>query len=297
MEMHPNVKQLIEEGKKNKAQPVRYTPLPQLRESAKRLGLFAGEPLEVAKIENHLLEEARLRLYFPTSGEKKRATLFFHSGGYVRGDIDIYDPLARLLCEKSGRVVAALDYTLAPEAQYPTQLKEAEDALHWLDERGFTEIVLWGESSGGNLAAALALLCRKEHGPTIAAQVLFYPQLDYTHSLPSHREFAEGYILEEDALKFYREQFVPKGISLDDPLLSPLHAEDLRGLPQAVIVTAGFDVLRDDGKAYAKRLHEEGVHVEHREFSNMTHGFFQMPTLVGTEAMDYALNMLKTRGL
>jgi acetyl esterase len=299
MNIHPNIQNLIEQTAAAKNPPVQFTPIVTLRNNAKKLALLSGDPDDVHHVENEMLlvdgREVRIRLYYPNDKKDLPTILYFHPGGYVRGDIDIFDGVCRALCNSSEMIIATLDYNLAPEFQYPSQLDEAHAALLWLRDRGATRVSVGGESSGGNLAAALALRNRDSKGPRLESQLLIYPQLDYTNSLPSHKEFASGFILEEDALKFYGDQYVPKEFSREEPLISPLFAADLKGLPPAIIITAEYDILRDDGREYASRLQEMGVHVDFREFSGMTHGFFQMIAVVGREGIEYAGTILKNR--
>jgi len=204
--------------------------------------------------------------------------LYFHGGGYVLGDIDGYDTLTQQLAALSGCHVIAVDYRRAPEVKSVTIFAEAFATLQWVHRHSATlgidpqRIAIGGDSAGGNLTIAVALSCKEQGFPQPALQLLIYPATDYTMSYPSIEEFATGYLLTKDNMCWFREHFLEHPDRATDPLVSPLRA-DLEGLAPAFVLTAGFDPLRDEGYAFAQRLQEQGVPVEHVCYRDMIHAF------------------------
>jgi len=204
--------------------------------------------------------------------------LFFHGGGWVLGDLDTHDGLCRRLALASSAVVVSVAYRLAPEHPYPAAVDDAWDALGWVaDHAGEiggdpSLLAVAGDSSGGNVAAALALRARDRGGPTVGAQVLLYPPLDGRCDSPSYAARADdGGTITRTQMQWFWAQYAG-GADVDDPLLSPLRA-DVAGLPPTLVVVAGFDPLRDDGRAYAGRLADAGVPVQLEEYPDTFHGF------------------------
>ena len=213
---------------------------------------------------------------------------FFHGGGFVIGDLDTHDNQCRWVCREVGAVVVSVDYRLAPEAPFPSAVLDCLAATRWVaenvDDLGGDPhgLVVAGDSAGGNLAAVVAQACRDEGGPALAAQLLIYPAVDFTldegGAYPSRVENAEGYFLTAEDMLWFQANYVPGDQDPEHPHLSPIH-HDLAGLPPAVVVTAEYDPLRDEGDAYAAALREAGVDVWHRRFDGMIHGFFDLPAL------------------
>lgn len=219
---------------------------------------------------------------------------FFHGGGFVIGDLDTHDNQCRWVCEQVGAVVVSVGYRLAPEAPFPSAVSDCLAATRWVAEHaaelgGDAErLVVAGDSAGGNLAAVVAQACRDEGGPALAAQLLIYPAVDFTDEAgevyPSRVENAEGYFLTLEDMAWFTENYVPDGSDPAHPHLSPIQ-HDLSGLPPAVVVTAEFDPLRDEGDAYAAALRDAGVEVWHRCYEGMIHAFFDLPALSPAAAM------------
>jgi acetyl esterase len=230
--------------------------------------------------------ERPARLYRPErdAAQPLPVLVFFHGGGFVIGDLDTHDNQARRLCRDLQALVISVDYRLAPEHPFPAPLDDCFAATRWIAEHA-TElggdprrIAIGGDSAGGNLATAVALRCRDEDGPALAAQLLIYPVTDLsTPDRPSRVENAEGYLLTDEDMTWFESSYVPDG-QATDPLASPLLA-DLEGLPPAVVVTAEYDPLRDEGDAYAEALRAAGVPVTHERFDGLIHGFFGMGPL------------------
>lgn len=261
--------------------------LPALREAyvASRRRLAPPAP-HLASVEDQVIAgpggPLRLRLYRASFGWRPvPALLFLHGGGWTIGDLDSHDALCRQLALSSGHTVVAVDYRLAPEHPYPAALDDAWAALHWLSAHARQlsidplSIGVIGDSAGGNLAAVLALRARDEGGPHIKCQVLIYPCTDLVADLPSHHRRAHGYLLTRPQYLWYVENYVGTGDPADWRL-SPLRAASLDGLPPALVLTAGFDPLLDEGRAYAARLAGSGVPVVHTVYADMVHGFINL---------------------
>lgn len=211
--------------------------------------------------------------------------VFFHGGGWVIGGLDTHDPMARALCRDAGAVVVSVDYRLAPEARFPAAVDDAYAALCWAAQRigelggDPGALVAAGDSAGGNLAAVAALIARDQGGPELALQVLIYPATDVRPRGDTSRWEGPGYFLTPAHGRWFVEQYFGPDGDRAHPYASPLVA-DARGLPPAHIVTAGFDLLRDEGRAYGEKLNKSGVWVTEDHHPGMFHGFFGFPELL-----------------
>jgi acetyl esterase len=230
-----------------------------------------------------------VRIYRPDRSATLPVLVFFHGGGWVLCDLDSHDPVCRALANQVGCVVVSVDYRRAPESRYPAAVEDAYAATRWVarhaDELGVDpdRLVVMGDSAGGNLAAAVALMARDRGGPRIAYQVLVYPITDHDFHTGSYRDFGVDHYLTTAAMRWYWDQYAPALADRNQPYLSPLRADDLLALPPALIVTAECDPLRDEALAYALRLREAGTAVEQTTYEGMFHGFFTLTaTLDGT---------------
>ena len=229
-----------------------------------------------------------LRIYRPTRSPNERmpCLVFYHGGGWVLGSLDGVDGLCRTLCQDAQLVVISVDYRLAPEHQFPAGVEDCWAATCWVAENAESlgidplKLVVGGDSAGGNLAAAVALRARDQAFPELAGQVLIYPVTDLTQSQPSYKSFAEGYLLTRDSMTWFIQQYLPQAMDLKTPEASVLFAESLVGLPPTLLLVAGFDPLRDEGLAYAKRLQEAGVAVIEKNWEGMVHGFINQRDLL-----------------
>lgn len=206
---------------------------------------------------------------------------YYHGGGWVAGDLDSHEGVCRALANAAGAVVVSVDYRLAPEHPFPAAAEDAHAAIVWLAEHAAeiggdpARLAVCGDSAGGNLAAVAALMARDRCGPTIALQVLIYPITDFDLNTESYRLFAEGFHLTRSDMAWYWDQYAPDVNDRPLPYASPLRAEDLSGLPPALVVTAGYDVLRDEGESYARRLRESDTPVKLSRYEGMIHGFLR----------------------
>ena len=220
------------------------------------------------------------RVYRPHADGPLPTVLFLHGGGFVIGDLDTHDLACRTIAEHSRAVVVSLDYRLAPEHPFPAAVEDTVAAADWMVEHtaelgGDHRTGVAGDSAGGNLAAVTAQHLR-DRGHELTAQLLIYPVTEMGADTDSFRDNAEGYFLDADTMLWFGAQYAgPAGVYPGDPRLSPRHG-DLAGLAPAVVVTAQFDPLRDDGDGYARALAEAGVRVEHRQFPGLIHGFVDM---------------------
>ncbi|WCM48774.1 alpha/beta hydrolase fold domain-containing protein [Pseudomonas sp. WJP1] len=224
-----------------------------------------------------------LRLYTPAGPGPYPVLMFFHGGGWVTGDLDTHDGFCRHMCEWAGCAVVAVDYARPPEHRFPAAVEDCCAATQWIIDEGPglgllpSRMAVAGGGSGGGLAAVVSQWALARGSPRLAFQLLLYPLLDCLANNPSHDEFAKGPGLTGEMLEWYIEHYIPEGMSRADPRLSPVYAKTLRGLPPALVITSGLDVLRDEGRQYARQLKKADVLVQHKEYTDMPHGFVNYP--------------------
>lgn len=241
------------------------------------------------------------RYYRPTeSAEPLPLLVYFHGGGWVHGNLDSHDATCRYLAHRGELAVLAIDYRLAPEDPFPAAVHDAVDAFTWAVERASdlgvdpAKVAVGGDSAGGNLSAVVALATRDTDGPKPAFQLLFVPVTDLAGRTRSYRLFGEGLYLTAAEMDFFQEQYVGDADPAD-PLVSPFRAGDLAGLPPAHVAVAGFDPLRDEGEAYARRLQQAGVPTSLRRHSDVVHPFVNAlgASARARAAMDEAIGALR----
>ena len=221
----------------------------------------------------------RIRTYRPSADAVLPVVVFFHGGGWVMGSIETHDVYCRQLANASGWAVVSVDYRLAPEHKFPAGVEDAYAATRWVAEHASEmgvdaqRIAVAGDSAGGNFAAAVPLMARDRGGPPLAFQLLMYPVLDHHFDTPSYRENATGYHLTRAAMIWSWRHYLNSQRDGGLPYASPLRADDLSGLPAALIMTAEFDPLRDEGEAYAARLQASGVNATLKRYDGLIHGF------------------------
>jgi acetyl esterase len=255
----------------------------ELRE---RMGMTAmPSPIELASITDRTIPgpagDIPVRIYRPSNDAGLPVTVFFHGGGWVIGDLESHDHCCRTIASKADCVVVAVDYRLAPEAKFPAAIDDAWAATEWVATHGdelnvdSSRLAVAGDSAGGNLAAVVANISRDHEHVEVIQQALLYPVTDGSCDRPSMTENAEGYMLTRNAMDWFHDHYTVTVEDLSDPRYSPI-LSDLAGAPPAVVVTAGFDPLRDQGRAYAGRLIEHGVRTIFREAAGQIHGCFTM---------------------
>ena len=260
----------------NPPPPAREVPIEEFRRLAHDALRVSGDPEPVQEVGDEEVPGAagplRARRYVPAEHDDG-LLVYFHGGGFVRGDLDTHDPLCRRLANSSRCQLLAIDYRLAPEHPFPAAAEDAVAVTEWAGGQHGGALAVGGDSSGGNIAAVAAMHARDSGGPQLAAQVLLYPVTDATMGSPSMDELAEGRMLTRDSLAWMYDQYFRDGADRSDPRASPVLAESLEGVAPAVVVTAGNDPLRDDANRYATRLEEAGVPVEHLVYGGTIHSF------------------------
>jgi acetyl esterase len=242
-----------------------------------------------------------VRLYHPGGGSRP-LLIYFHGGGWVLGSLESHDGTLRELCNAAGCAILAVDYRLAPEHRFPAAVDDCWAAATWAAanadslEADADRIAVGGDSAGGNLTAVIAQLARDRQGLPLRFQLLVYPATDATTDTPSYRENATGYFLELESMRWFYDHYLGRDGDRSDPRVSPLRTADLHGLPPALVITAEFDPLRDEGEAYAERLRAAGVPVTLTRYHGMIHGFFGMGAMLdqGRAAVAEAAAALRT---
>jgi acetyl esterase len=236
-----------------------------------------GPAAQVASVEDTDADGVPVRVYRPSSGELP-GLVYCHGGGWVLGSLDSHDPLCRTLAARSGCGLIAVGYRLAPEHPYPAAADDAWVATAWAAQR-FSSLAVAGDSAGGQLAATVALRAR-DAGLPLALQALIYPATNYAFDTESYRDNAEGPVLTAALMRWFWAQYLRDETRAGEPDCSPLRVPQLAGLPPALVLTAEYDPLRDEGEAYARRLDEASVPVALRRYEGLIHGFVRMPALI-----------------
>jgi acetyl esterase len=230
------------------------------------------------------------RIYIPKTLRKNNGLapclVFFHGGGWVIGDLDTHDVVCQKLAHEGELIVISIDYRLAPEHKFPAAADDAITATKWVADNAKQlgvdagQLLVGGDSAGGNLAAVVALDARDGDGPKLAGQVLVYPATDLAMKHPSHSEPETSILLTHSVIKWFCNHYLNGATDIDQWKASPARAKTLAGLPPAYVLTAGADPLRDEGAEYATRLEEAGVPMTYRHFPGQFHGFFTMGKLL-----------------
>jgi len=232
-----------------------------------------------------------VRAYRPKGAGKDEilpALIYIHGGGWVIGDLDTHDVVCRTLANGARCAVFSVEYRKAPESPFPAAVDDCFSALEFVSQNGknlkveTAKIAVGGDSAGGNLAAAIALMARDAGGPAISFQLLIYPATDQRLAHPSIDSNGEGYLLTKKVMQYFRGHYLPQEKQWLDWRASPLLAKSHAGLPPAFVMTAGYDPLRDEGRDYADRMSKEGVKVEYRNYADMVHGFITMGRVLDT---------------
>jgi acetyl esterase len=288
MPINPQVQALLDEFQKQGLPPFEQMSPTQARLVALGFRDLQGEPENVGEIRDILVPGPAgalpVRVYHPSPGTALPLVVFFHGGGWVIGDIEIADKPCRALANASQCVVASVNYRLSPETKFPGPAEDCYAATRWLADNAQALgadnrfVAVAGDSAGGNLAAVVALMARDRGAPAIAYQLLIYPVTAPAlgTQFASYQENAEGYLLTKASMEWFWNHYLVSPDDGDNPYASPFLASDLTGLPPAMVVTAEFDPLRDEGLAYARRLRDAGVSVTSSHYDGLIHGFFWM---------------------
>jgi acetyl esterase len=241
----------------------------------------AGEAEAVFAVEDASADGVPVRIYRPSAERDLPVVVYFHGGGWTIGSVDQFDSVTRQIANAANAIVVSVDYRLAPEHPFPAPLDDCWNALNWVAQNAQsfggdgTRLAVMGDSAGGNLSAVCALLARDAGGPALAMQVLVYPVVDADFETASYRANGRGLLLTLDDMEWFFSCYTNDGaVDRGDWRISPLLADDLRGVAPAVVVTAEFDPLRDEGEEYARRLAAAGVPVVSLPYVGMIHAFF-----------------------
>lgn len=247
--------------------------------------------------------EVSVRILRPKNAPETLPVLvYIHGAGWVFGNSHTHDRLSRELATGAELAVVFVNYSLSPEHKYPTAIEEIYAVVEWIAKEGSTKgldaskLYVGGDSVGGNMTAAVTLMSKERSGPTIQKQLLFYPVTDASFDTESYQQFAEGYFLQRDGMKWFWDQYTTDPNERAQITASPLRAttEQLSGLPEALVITGEADVLRDEGEAYANKLREAGVPVTAVRFQGIIHDFVMLNVLADTNAKKGAIKLATT---
>jgi acetyl esterase/lipase len=298
-----------------KINALRGPPIYEMSARDARNVLTGVQAVEVTKMASSIeditipggpIGQVRARIVRPEdSTETLPVTMFYHGGGWVLGDFNTHERLVRELANKANTAVVFVDYTRSPEAKYPAALEESYAATSYVADNGgqlnvdSSRLAIVGDSVGGNMAAVIAMMAKQRNGPKIGLQVLFYPVTDAGFDTASYRQLASGYWLTREAMKWFWDNYLPDKAGRKDPMASPLQAsvDQLKGLPPALVTTNEYDVLRDEGEAYAHKLMDAGVRTTGVRFLGAIHDMVMLNPLAETPAargaVDLACDMLR----
>ena len=306
MALLPELRSLLDQQATSGRPPLHHQSVEQARAfHVADAAALNGPPTPVAAVADRRVPgpagELPVRIYTPEGEPPFPIVVFFHGGGWVVGTLDTYDPLCRALAAATPAVVVSVDYRLAPEHRWPAAVEDAYAATEWASRNAAAlggvqhRLAVAGDSAGGNLAAVVALGARDRGGPAIAFQLLVYPALDAAGDTASWREYADGYHLTADGMRWYWDHYLG-GADGAAPDASPLRAAFVGGLPPALVIGAEYDILRDEGEAYAARLAEAGVDASASRHAGVVHGFVRWRAVTGAagDALQEAATALRS---
>ena len=302
--------QIVGEFVKSIRVPGYFPPLPELRQQLRTMVTLMDEPApSLPRVEDISIPgpaaSIPARLYDPvgTTGAALPIVIYLHGGGWVQGDLETHHGLCARLALHSGVLVVAVDYRLAPEHKFPAAVEDSLAAYRFLRSRGReigadpARVAVAGDSAGGNLSAVVSQLAARSELPVPVCQVLIYPAVDFAYDTASHRELADAHVIPRDRILWYAEQYLRGEADRTDPRASPVRTADLTGQPPALVITGGFDPLREEGRVYADRLREAGVDVVYHEFPGQIHGFISLTKVIpqGMECTREVADYLRRR--
>src|SRR5262252_4805864 len=279
--------QIVGEFVKSIRVPGYFPPLPELRQQLRMMVTLMDEPApDLARVENIRIlgsaGEIPARIYAATHGGALPAVMYFHGGGWVQGDLETHHGLCARLAKHAGVLVVAVDYRLAPENKFPAAVDDCFAAYRWLSEKGrdvgadTARVGVAGDSAGGNLSAVVSQLAAAAGLSVPTCQALIYPAVDASLETEAHRELVEGHVIPRQRIIWYMRRYLRSDADRSAVRCPPLRAASLKGQPPAMSVTAGFDPLRDEGRAYGDRLREAGVDLVYREYPGQIHAFVSL---------------------
>jgi acetyl esterase len=305
MPLDPQAKIILEEDAARNLPGYHELPPPAARKQMLDLAPPVDPDLMAERVADQKISgpdgKIPIRLYYPKRKPPYPAVVYFHGGGWVIGNLETHHALCHALSKKSDCLVVAVDYRLAPEHPYPAAVEDAYAATCWVADNAETiqanadRMAVLGDSAGGTQATVVAMMARDRAKPRIRLQVLIYPITDYNFDTPSYLQNAEDYMLTRDLMMWFWNQYLENKPVVDHPYVSPVRAENLNHLPEALILTAEYDPLRDEGEAYAKRLQEAGIKVTVTRYDGMIHGFIRMTSRLdkARQALDEITGTLK----
>lgn len=288
MPLDPLVQALLDQMAANPVPLWQLTPEEARAAMHEMIDAIGGKGAPIGKVANLTMPgpggELELRIFTPVAAgsEALPGLIYFHGGGFVMGDLDTHDTVCRILANEAGVRVIAVHYRRPPEDKFPAAVDDAIAAVNWIEANASSlgvdanRLAVGGDSAGGALAAVVAQQAKLKGGPKLSYQMLLFPVTDSAADTASHREFAEGYFLERNAIVWFSDHYLPAEADRNDIRLSPLRAADVSGLPPAYVMLAGYDPLHDEGLAYAEKLRDAGVPVTVADYPDMIHDFVMM---------------------
>ena len=286
MPLDPQARAFLDRFATGGARPFHALTVDEARRAIEEQTRAFGPREAVATVEDRAIagpaDALAVRIYAPSRERPLPALVYFHGGGWVIGNLRTHDAVCRALTNSARCITVSVDYRLAPEHRFPAALEDCYAAANWVAENADrlgvdpARVAVGGDSAGGNLAACVALMARERRAPSLVFQLLVYPVTDDAMDTPSYQAFAEGFFLTRPDMEWFWNHYAPDKADRESRFACPAKATDLRGLPPAMIITAEFDPLRDEGERYAARLSAAGVPVTLRRYDGMVHGFFRL---------------------
>ena len=287
MPVDPQAQALLDMLAAMNVPPMHTQTVEEVRASYDAMSQFRGTQEEVHTVENRTIPgpagEIPVRIYTPEGSGPFPVLVYFHGGGWTIGTLDSHDGVCRALTNQVQCIIVSVDYRLAPEHKFPAAVEDAYAATVWVAQNAASihgdheRIAVGGDSAGGNLAAVVSQMARDKDGPKLVYQLLIYPATDYfIPGTASIHENADGYFLTLDSIVWFWHQYATSEEDAHNPMMVPLQAKDFHNLPPALVITAEYDPLRDEGEMYAAKLQEAGVPVTSTRYNGMIHGFFSM---------------------